>query len=347
MLFGSAHSGLRVLFVTPEIHPLNKTGGLGDVSAALPAALRELSMDMRVLIPGYPQVLAGLRYKRKIAEFASQPPFPPAALLSAKLPVGGARDLPILIIDCPPFYRRDGDPYTDAAGRNWPDNALRFGLLSRIGALLASDASPIAWRPGIAHCNDWQSGLVPAYLHFHPGQKAASLMTIHNLAFQGVFPPDTVAQLGLPAASFDMNGLEYYGGMSFLKAGLYYSDRISTVSPTYAREIQSAPLGFGMQGLLASRREDISGILNGIATDEWDPEIDPYLARNYSASTLAAKSVNKKILQQLLGLAVDPHIPLFGAVSRITYQKGYDLLLQVAKDLIEIPAQLVILGSGE
>jgi starch synthase len=347
MPLGSTHSGLRVLFITPEIHPLNKTGGLGDVSAALPAALRELNVDVRILIPGYPQVLSGLKYKRKIADFPTQPPFPPSSLLSARLPVGASAKLPLFVIDCPSFYCRDGGPYTDAAGRNWPDNALRFGLLSRIGATLASDASPIAWRPQIAHCNDWQSGLVPAYLHFHSGEKALSLMTIHNLAFQGVFPPDTVTQLGLPAASFDINGMEYYGGMSFLKAGLYYSDHISTVSPTYAREIQDAPLGFGMQGLLASRREDISGILNGIATDEWNPRTDPYLARNYSVTNLAAKSANKKALQQLLGLAVDPQIPLFGTVSRITYQKGCDLLLHIAKELTEIPAQLVVLGNGE
>ncbi|SEK44981.1 glycogen synthase GlgA [Nitrosovibrio tenuis] len=347
MPLGSTHPGLRVLFITPEIHPLNKTGGLGDVSAALPAALRELCVDVRVLIPGYPQVLAGLKYKRKIAEFSARPPFPSAALLSAKLPLGGSADLPLLIIDCPSFYCRDGGPYSDASGRNWPDNALRFGLLSKIGAILASDASPIAWRPRIAHCNDWQSGLLPAYLHFHAGQKATSLMTIHNLAFQGVFPPDTATQLGLPAASMNMNGVEYYGGMSFLKAGLYYSDHISTVSPTYAREIQTAPLGFGMQGLLASRREDISGILNGIATDEWDPATDPYLARKYSITNLAAKSANKKALQKLLGLTIDPQIPLFAAISRITYQKGYDLLLQVAKELTEIPAQLAILGNGE
>jgi starch synthase len=347
MPLGSTHPGLRVLFITPEIHPLNKTGGLGDVSAALPVALRDLKLDVRVLIPGYPQVLSGLKYKRKIAEFPAQSPFPRASLLSATLPVGASAKLPLFVIDCPPFYCRDGGPYTDAAGRNWPDNALRFGLLSRIGATLACDASPIGWHPQIAHCNDWQSGLVPAYLHFHSGQKAASLMTIHNLAFQGVFPPDTVAQLGLPAASFHVNGVEYYGGMSFLKAGLYYSDHISTVSPTYAREIQTAPLGFGMEGLLASRSRDISGVLNGIATDEWNPLTDPHLARKYSITNLAAKSANKKALQQLLGLTEDRQIPLFGAVSRITYQKGCDLLLQVAKELTDIPAQLVILGSGE
>ncbi len=162
-----------------------------------------------------------------------------------------------------------------------------------------------------------------------------------------MFSPDTVTQLGLPPESFHINGVEYYGGMSFLKAGLYYSDHISTVSPTYAREIQTAPLGFGMEGLLASRSKDISGILNGIATEEWDPRTDPNLVRNYSIANLAAKSTNKTALQQLLGLAENPHIPLFGAVGRITYQKGYDLLLQVAKELTEIPAQLVILGSGE
>jgi starch synthase len=343
----SDDSSLQVLFVTPEIHPLNKTGGLGDVSAALPAALRELDVDVRVLIPGYPQVMDGLKHKRKIAEFAGQDPFPPSALLSARLPVNGSAELPLLVIDCPPYYQRDGGPYSDPAGRSWPDNELRFGLLSKIGATLASDSSPISWRPQIVHCNDWQSGLLPAYLHFHRGKKAAALMTIHNLAFQGVFPPDTVTKLGLPASSFDVNGVEYYGGMSFLKAGLYYSNRISTVSPTYAQEIQTAPLGFGMEGLLASRHNDISGILNGISTEEWNPARDPYLARHYSVSSLAAKSANKKALQQLLGLAVDSHIPLFGAVSRITYQKGYDLLLQVSKELIRTPAQLVILGSGE
>lgn len=336
-----------VLFITPEVYPLLKTGGLGDVSAALPAALRELKVDARLLIPGYPQVLEGLKYKRKIAEFTAQPPFPSSILLSARLPLRASASVPVFIIDCPILYRREGSPYVNAAGHNWPDNALRFGLLSKIGAILASDASPLTWRPHVAHCNDWQSGLVPAYLHFHQGEKAASLMAIHNLAFQGVFPADTVAQLGLPAASFHINGTEYYGGMSFLKAGLYYSDHIATVSPTYAREIQTEPLGFGMQGLLSARRKHISGIVNGIDTTEWDPATDPDLSRNYTAGKLAAKAANKRALQQLLGLAIDPGIPLFGAVSRLTYQKGYDLLLQVAAQLTGMPAQLAILGSGE
>lgn len=332
-----------VLFITSEVHPLIKTGGLGDVSAALPAALRQLGVDVRLLIPGYPQVLAGLKYKRKLAEFGYLSQFPPSILLSAKL----ANGVPVFIIDCPGLYRREGGPYLDATGCEWPDNALRFGLLSKIGAILASDVSPLVWRPHLAHCNDWQSGLTPAYLHFHQGGKAASLMTIHNLAFQGVFPPGSVAQLGLPTASFDINGVEYYDGMSFLKAGLYYANRITAVSPTYAREIQTALLGFGLQGLLKGRHEHISGIVNGIDTDEWDPAIDPCLVRNYTASKLSAKAANKRALQQALGLAVDADIPLFGAVSRFTHQKGYDLLLQVAPQLTKMPAQLAVLGSGE
>ncbi len=347
MALASSDSSLCVLFITPEVHPLNKTGGLGDVSAALPAALRELKVDVRLLIPGYPQVLSGLKYKCKIAEFTAQPPFPSSTLLSARLQSGASASVPVFILDCPTLYQRGGGPYADAAGHDWPDNALRFGLLSKIGAILASDASPLSWHPHIVHCNDWQTGLVPAYLHFHQGKKAASLMTIHNLAFQGVFPADTITQLRLPAASFDINGAEYYGGMSFLKAGLYYSDHIATVSPNYAREIQTAPLGFGMQGLLATRRQEISGIANGIDTTEWNPATDPALVRNYTASNLAAKAANKRALQRLFGLAVDPGIPLFGVVSRLTHQKGYDLLLQVAAQLTEMPAQLAVLGSGE
>ena len=339
--------GLSVLFITSEVHPLNKTGGLGDVSAALPLALRELGVDVRLLIPGYPQVLAGLKHKRKVAELGDLAQFPPAVLLSARLPVSASADVPVFIIDCPGLYQREGGPYMDAAGRDWPDNALRFGLLAKVGAILASDASPLAWRPQMVHCNDWQSGLTPAYLHFHRGTKAASLMAVHNLAFQGVFPPGSVTQLGLPAASFDINGVEYHGKMSFLKAGLYYADHIVSVSPAYAREIQTAPLGFGLQGLLAGRREHLSGIVNGIDTVAWDPSTDPCLARNYTASRLAAKAANKRALQQALGLVVDPDILLFGAVSRFTHQKGYDLLLQVAPQLTKIPAQLVILGSGE
>lgn len=302
-------------------------------------------MDVRLLIPGYPQVLSGLKYKRKVAEFSSLLQFPPATLLSAKLSVNISESIPVFIIDCPSLYQREGGPYLDVDGHNWTDNALRFGLLSKIGSILASDTSPLAWRPHIAHCNDWQSGLTPAYLHSHPGEKAATLMTIHNLAFQGIFPPGSAVQLGLPPDSFDINGVEYYGNLSFLKAGLYYADHITTVSPNYAEEIQTEPLGFGLQGLLASRSSNITGIINGIAINEWDPAIDPHLAKNYSSKKLSDKAANKSALQQQMGLAVDADIPLFGVVSRLNHQKGIDLLIQIAPQLIKIPAQLVILGS--
>ena len=338
---------LRVLFITPEVFPLCKTGGLGDVSAALPAALRALHTDVRLLLPGYPQVLAGVKYKSKVAEFTALPQFPPATLLSARLSLSKAVHIPVFVIDCPGLYRRDGGPYMDEFGRDWPDNALRFGLLSKIGAILASDANPIAWRPHIAHCNDWQSGLTPAYLHFHSGKKAATLMTIHNLAFQGCFPPGSVVQLGLPPHSFDINGVEYYGNLSFLKAGLFYANHITTVSPNYAKEIQAQPLGFGLQGLLSARRSHLTGIVNGIDVNEWDSAADAHLVKNYSSKKLADKAINKSALQQQMGLTVNGDIPLFGVVSRLSHQKGIDVLIQIAPQLVKIPAQLIVLGSDQ
>lgn len=343
----SASPALRVLFITSEVYPLCKTGGLGDVSAALPAALRALQTDVRLLLPGYPQVLAGVKYKSRIAEFTALPQFPPASLLSARLSLSKGENIPVFVIDCPGLYSRAGGPYMDELGRDWPDNALRFGLLSKIGAILASDASPIAWRPHIAHCNDWQSGLTPAFLHFNPGEKAATVMTIHNLAFQGIFPPGSVVQLGLPPDSFDINGVEYYGNLSFLKAGLYYADHITTVSPNYAKEIQTEPLGFGLQGLLATRRRHLSGIINGIAASEWDPVADPHLVKNYDSKKLSGKAANKSALQQQMGLTVDADIPLLGMVSRLNHQKGTDLLIQIAPQLAGIPVQLALLGSGD
>ena len=343
----SLRQKLRVLFITPEIFPLCKTGGLGDVSAALPAALRNLNLDIRILLPGYPSVLSGLKVKRKLAEFNLSPHFPVATLIASRLQIHTNDHVPIYIIDCPELYQREGGPYSDATGRDWSDNAQRFGLLSKIGALLASDASPLAWIPEIVHCNDWQSGLTPAYLHFHDGKKAASIMTLHNLAFQGCFPPIEVGRLGLPLESLSMHGLEYYGNMSFLKAGIFYADHITTVSPSYAEEIQQETLGFGLQGLLAERRNHLSGILNGIDTVVWNPQTDPYICKNYSIRTLAAKSANKLALQQSLGLEANISIPLFAVISRISHQKGCDLLLQVAPMLEKWSAQLVVLGSGD
>ena len=334
----------KVLFVTPEVHPLIKTGGLADVSAALPAALRAIGVDVRILIPGYSTILSTLSNKRQLARIIDIPGLGEVRLLSARIPETG---VPLIIVDYPAYYARPGGPYVDKNGNDWPDNALRFGLLSRIAAMLGGDGSPLAWRPDIVHCNDWQSGLTPAYLHFAKGRKAPTVMTIHNLAYQGIFPPEVLAELGLPTESYHMHGVEYYGNLSFLKAGLFYADHLTTVSPTYAQEIQSEPLGFGMQGLLAERSSHLTGILNGVDVEHWNPASDSCLPRTYSATRLAGKKANKKALQQYLNLPVSPDIPLLGVISRITHQKGLDLLLEITPLLVAEPVQIVILGSGD
>ena len=339
----SAANKLAVLFVSSEVAPLIKTGGLADVAGSLPAALMNAGVDVRVLAPGYKQVMDGVKSKGRLTSFPALGEMPASQILAGKLP----RGVPLMIVDCPQLYHRPGGPYQDSSGNDWPDNAVRFGLLSYLAAVLGGPASPIHWRPRIVHCNDWQTGLAPAYMHFMPGEKARTVMTIHNLAYQGVFPPTTVSRLGLPRSSFASDGVEYYGNMSFLKAGLYYADHITTVSPNYAREIQLEPLGMGMQGLLAHRAGVLTGILNGIDTDAWDPETDPYIQRYYNAVRLPAKQENKHALQQRLGLAADDQIPLLATISRFTPQKGLDLLLEIAPDLIRLPAQLAVLGTGD
>jgi starch synthase len=333
---------LKVLFATSEIAPLIKTGGLADVSGALPAALRAIGVDVHVLVPGYKQVIAHMLQHDVAATFGDLPGFPPARLLSSVMPNG----VPLLVLDCPSLYQREGGPYQNATGHDWADNALRFGLLSRVAAMLGSGASPLMWHPDLVHCNDWQTGLTPAYLHFTPGA-VPSVTAIHNLAFQGIFPAATVQQLHLPPSCFSIDGVEYYGNMSFLKAGLYYADHITTVSPNYAKEIQREELGFGMQGLLATHSDHLTGILNGIDTDEWNPANDPHLASHYSSTNMSGKAADKEALQGRMGLEVEPDMPLLGVVSRFTHQKGLDLLLEIAPLLTELPVQLAMLGTGD
>ncbi len=344
---GSAAQGMacitmRILFVTAEFAPLVKTGGLGDVSAALPAALAELGHDVRVLLPGYPAALDGARRKRAIAALAA-PEFPPARILRGEAPSGCT----LLLIDCPPLYRRGGDPYQDDDRRDWPDNALRFGLLGRAAALLCAGAADDDWRPDLLHCNDWHAALAPVYLRSMLEPHTPSVLTVHNLAFQGIFPAQTAATLGLPDAAFSIDGVEYYGQLSFLKGGLSCADWLTTVSPTYAREIQGEAHGCGLDGLLRKRRDRLTGILNGIDTKAWDPATDPHLARNYTRATVKDKSANKRALQRRMHLAPEPSVPLFGAVGRLTGQKGSDLLCEIAPSIAALPAQLVVLGAGD
>ena len=333
---------LKILFATSEIAPLIKTGGLADVSTALPVALRAIGIDVRVLLPGYTQVLSQLGECKVLSTFDALTGFPVARLLSAKM----ANDLPLLVLDCPSLYQRDGGPYQDLSGQDWADNALRYGLLSKVAAVLGSDESPLKWHPDLVHCNDWQTGLAPAYLNFAQGA-VPSVMTVHNLAFQGNFPEPTVAELQLPPACFAIEGAEFHGNLSFLKAGLYYANHITTVSPTYAKEIQQAELGFGMQGLLTARNSNLTGILNGIDTEEWNPASDKNIRGNYSIGDLSGKAANKALLQYRMRLKVDSTVPLLGVVSRFTHQKGLDLLLEIAPQLTQLPVQLVMLGSGD
>jgi starch synthase len=317
---------MRVLFVTPECAPLTKTGGLGDVSAALPAALRALGHDVRILIPGYPAVLDACQGARRVHSLGS-PGFDAAVLES-----GG-----LLILDCAPLYRRDGGPYQDASGADWPDNPLRFGLLAKAAALAARGL-----RADVVHANDWPAGLVPLLLN----KDVPCVLTVHNLAFQGNFDAAWVGKLGLPPECFTMEGAEFHGQLSFLKAGLAYADAITTVSPTYAREIQGAELGCGMDGLLRHRAGILTGILNGIDTDLWDPAKDRFIDFHYGSSSLEGKSRNKTQVQNLLGLEVRADVPLFGVVSRLTQQKGTDLIAAASEALAAIPAQLAVLGAG-
>ncbi len=335
-------ANLKILFATSEATPLIKTGGLADVSGALPAALRESGVDVHVLIPGYNQVINQLDQYQVAATFPALPGYPASRLLSSEMPNG----IPLLIVDCPALYQREGGPYQNAAGTDWVDNPLRFGLLSKIASVLGSSASPLSWHPDLVHCNDWQTGLAPAYLHYAPGG-VPSIMAIHNMAFQGNFSASTVQQLHLPSASFGVDGVEFYGQLSFLKAGLFYANHITTVSPNYAMEIQTEELGFGMQGLLASRKDKLTGILNGIDVEEWDPTKDRFIKAQYSTGKMAGKAENKLALQARFGLNVSADIPVLGVVSRFTEQKGLDVLLEIAPLLADIPVQLVMLGSGD
>lgn len=336
---------MRILFVSSEAYPLIKTGGLADVSGSLPAAIRDLGMDIRILLPGYPAVLAKLQDKHLIMQIHQLPEVGSINLLAGKMPDTG---VDVMAIESAQLFDRPGGPYTDGHGNDWNDNALRFGILSKVGALLSSEDSPLRdWIPDVVHCNDWQSGLTPAFLHHSSTHHATSIISIHNLAFQGNFSPDWVQRLGLPAHSYQMNGVEYYGQMSFLKAGIYYADSITTVSPTYAQEIQTEQYGFGMQGLLAARDQEIRGILNGIEIQEWNPATDPYLAKTYNLEHLADKKIVKKALQVQLGLEAAPHKPLLGVVSRLTHQKGLDIFLEIAEKLLAKHCQIAVLGSGE
>ncbi len=330
-----------MLFATPECAPLVKTGGLGDVSAALPAALRVLGLDARILLPGYPPVLGAIAGACEAGRFTCCGHG--VRLLEAHL----ANGVPLIVADAPPLFSRSGGPYQDANGEDWRDNAARFGVLSRLAAALGSAQSPLAWRPDVVHCNDWPTALAPVFLRHARGRHAATLVTIHNLAFQGIFPYSDLDRLELPEASRGIEGVEFYGQASFLKGGLMCADAINTVSPTYAREIQTEDLGFGLGGVLRDRARDLYGVLNGVDTSLWDPRSDPWIASRYGPDTLEAKLANKRAFKERMGLAGGDDVPLLATVGRLTHQKGIDVLVEAIPRIVGLPAQVAVVGTGD
>ena len=333
---------MRVLHVASEIFPLVKTGGLADVVAALPPALIDRGLDVRVLLPGLPGILSGMSGLEPLIRFG--PAFGAAivTLCRGRLPDSGVT---AYVIDAPFLYRRDGNPYVAPDGQDWSDNHRRFALLGWVAAHMASGELDPEWVPEIVHAHDWHAGLVPAYIAQNPGLKTASVFTIHNLAFRGIFPMECQHELGLPMRKMTPLGMEFHGKLSFMKAGLVYSDRVTTVSPTYAREICTPEFGCGLEGVLRERGATLSGILNGVDYAIWSPD-DSSIACRYSAENMKGKSACKKALQTELGLGVDD-VPLFSVVSRLTSQKGMDLLLAALPELLREGAQLAVLGSGD
>ena len=333
---------MRLLFVSPEIFPLSKTGGLGDVSAALPAALAELGVDVRLIMPGYPKALAAARKLKVIAPLGRGHR---GRLLLGETPDTG---LLVYLIDAPGLYVRPGGPYQDGDGVDWPDNAERFGLLCRMAVAAACGRADPRWRAEIVHANDWPTGLVPYLIRqLPPDQRPATAFTIHNLAFQGLFPAEAMDLLGLLPGDFNPDGLEFYGQMSFLKAGIHYSDKVTTVSPGYAREIVTPEYGVGFEGIIRSRAADLLGIINGADLNVWNPARDSCLLATYSAADMSGKLECKQHLRRELDLDPDSQAPIVASMSRLTGQKMADIVATAVPAIVEAGAQLVLIGEGD
>ncbi|TNF35744.1 MAG: glycogen synthase GlgA [Gammaproteobacteria bacterium] len=330
----------KILFLASEAYPLIKTGGLGDVAGSLPRALVKNKQDVRLLLPAYRSVLDKVENAKEIAEHWHYGQH--IKLLETRLP---GTQVKTWLVDCPAAFDRPGNPYLDENGHGWHDNAFRFAVFCQVAVDIAVNRCSLDWQPDVVHCNDWQTGLVPAVLQGF-AQRPATVFTIHNLAYQGLFPYENFQQLGLPPALWSMDGVEFHGMFSFIKAGLVFANRLNTVSPTYAREIQTAEFGNGLDGLLQHRQAHLSGIMNGIDPEVWNPGTDEYLLHKYNRRSLKKKTANKTELQLQLGLPVDATIPMIGMVSRLVEQKGLDIILGSMSELLKRPLQLVFLGSG-
>ena len=338
---------MKILFAASECVPFCKTGGLADVVGALPKALRQARHDVRIILPKYKTIRAhefGLKDTGEKVHVPVGAGWRDGRIYQAKV----EPNLTVYFIENEHYYGRAGI-YRSHEG-DYADNAERFIFFSR--AVLEA-CKALEFRPDIVHAHDWQTGLVPAYLKTLYKRDAffqhtASVFTIHNIAYQGYFPKETMSLAGLPWDEFHLNGLEFYGHMNFMKAGLIYSDVLSTVSPSYAREIQSGPVfGRALEGVLRSRSKDLAGILNGLDIDEWNPVKDPFLAKPFDREHLSDRRENKTHLQQSLKLTVDPRAPMLGIVARLDMQKGLDLVAQIIPDLMKRGVQVALLGQGD
>ena len=335
---------MRVLHVAAEVYPLVKTGGLADVVAALPPALAHAGADVRLLLPGLPAILDAVHSARTVIDIGACFGALRVRLLLGRMP---GSQLPAYVIDAPHLYRRSGGPYQASDGSEWPDNLQRFALLGRVAAhLAAGDADP-AWVPDIVHAHDWHAALACAYITEHLPTAAASVYTVHNLAFQGLFPQPDWHLLGLGSRFMSPAGLEYHGQLSFMKAGLKFADKVTTVSPTYAREIATPEFGCGLDGVIRGRGADVSGILNGIDEAVWSPANDAAIAERYDADRLAGKTSCRRALQAALGLVPDDQALIVAVVSRLTSQKGLDLVLAALPALVREGVQFAVQGTGE
>jgi len=332
-------SQINALFVVSEVYPFIKTGGLADVAGALPQALLPEGVRVVTLTPGYPSVIDALPAGETIHEFHDLFGGP------ARLILGQAKGIELIVIDAPHLYRRPGGPYHGPDGKDWADNALRFGALSLVAARIGA-GEIAAFTPDILHAHDWQGGLAVAYLRYGYEHGPRTLITVHNLAFQGLFPSSFMHLLKLPPQAYSIEGVEFHGEIGFLKAALALSDRITTVSPTYAAEIRTPEFGMGLDGLLRVRTERLTGILNGIDYNVWNPATDPLIAANFDARRIAPRIANKAVLKEKMRLETADKL-LFGVISRLTWQKGLDMLVAVLPTLLATGAQLVVLGTGE
>jgi len=333
---------MRILHAAAEIHPVVRTGGLGDVVAALPVAQQALGHDVRLILPSYPALKAVLDGPVIVAMLRDRFDAPVIRILRGRLSSSG---LITYLIDAPALFDRPGNPYLGPDGRDWPDNAQRFGLLGWVAAALALGRLDVDWTADALHAHDWHAGLAPAYLRLAGGAAVTSVFTIHNIAYQGLFPPAMLEPLELPSDIFTIDGLEFWGKLSFMKAGLVFADRITTVSPGYAREIATPDYGCGLDGVITARDGAVFGILNGVDGEQWDPANDPALAAGFDAERLEARGANRDSLLRRFGLKPSDG-PLYGVVSRLTPQKGLDLVYEALPVLLETGGSLVLLGSG-